>query len=112
MNTVIAGDYKGQGVLKAFGGVCITLPMFKTLKICKETVKDYEIIDKNTQISSFDAVRRANNWSFLMGNAGYAAALGAKSKRTFLIAIEFKDGKKSLLEVNDQIFRAITIALF
>lgn len=112
MNRVIAGDYKGQGVMRTMSGVSITLPMFKTVKICKENVERHEVIDKSTQVSSFDAVRRASNWSFFFGPAGYTAALGAKSKGTYRVAIQFKDGKKSLLEVDDKIFRAISFELF
>jgi len=86
--------------------------MFRTVKISRDTVENYDILDKDTQISSFDAVRRANNWSFFFGNAGYAAALGAKAKGTYRIAIQFYDGRRSLLEVDDKLYRAITIALF
>lgn len=111
MNKVIGGDYRGQGLMRTINGVNITLPFFKMIKICKDTVDSYEVLDKNAQTSSFDAVRRANNWSFFFGSSGYAAALGA-NKKTYLIAIQFKDGKRSLLEVDYKIFKSITSALF
>lgn len=112
MNKVIAGDYKGQGIMRTANGICITLPMFKTLSIRKDTVDSYEVLDKSTQTSSFDAVRRASNWSFFFGKAGYAAALGAKTKGTYRIAVRFKDGKKSLLELDEKTFYALSMELF
>lgn len=85
MNKVIAGDYKLHSVLCPLGGVPrITLPGFKVLLINKDTVESYETINEVHQ-----AGRGKNQ-----------------------ISIQFKDGKKSLLEVDDRIFRKITIALF
>ena len=44
MNRIIAGDYKGKGVLcPLFGKPGITLPMFRTLEISKDTVVSYVV---------------------------------------------------------------------
>lgn len=61
---------------------------------------------------SSSAAGRAALGALFLGPAGIAAGLGAKKKGTYWVAIQFKDGKRSLLEVNDKVFRAITIALF
>lgn len=112
MNRVIAGDYKGQGVMSSLGKVTITLPMFKTVKINKETVEEYEVINESSKKSASSAIGRAAVGAFFLGPVGVAAGLSAKSKGTHQVAILFKDGKKSLLEVDDKIFRAITVSLF
>lgn len=112
MNKVIAGDYAGQGIMKNWKTVQITLPMFKMVKITKENVANYEVLDKTMRTSSSSALGRATLASCFLGAAGVAAAMGAKQKGTYWIAIEFKDGKRSLLEVDDKLFRAITISLF
>lgn len=93
MNRVIAGDYKGKGVLcPLLGTPRITLPMFRTLEINKDTVESYEVQNEVSQM-----------WK----NANRVF-----SKDRYRIAINFKDGKRSLLEVDERIFRIITKELF
>lgn len=112
MNWVIAGDYKNTFVsVPAFGGITIG-PGLKPKKINKKTVESYEVLNETLQTSSASAIGRATLGSLLLGPAGASAALGARKRGMHWVAIQFKDGKRSLLEVNDKVFRAITIALF
>lgn len=93
MNRVIAGDYKGKGVLcPLLGKPQITLPMFKTLEISRETVESYEVQNEVSQMW-----KNANRFF---------------TKDKYRIAINFKDGKRSLLEVDERIFGIITKELF
>lgn len=93
MNRIIAGDYKGKGVLcPLFGKPGITLPMFRTLEISKDTVESYEVQNEVSQM-----------WK----NANRVF-----TKDRYRIAINFKDGKRSLLEVDERTFRIITKELF
>lgn len=46
-NSVIEGAYKFQGIAVRQGIAVITLPMFKTLKLTPETVKEWAPIDKD-----------------------------------------------------------------
>ena len=49
----------------------------------------------------------------LFGGVGMiAGALSAKSKGVHTLAILFKDGKKSLIEVDDKIYKNIMTAIF
>ena len=112
MNRVVAGDYKGQGVMSSFGSPVITLPWLKTLKIDKETVEEHEVITEESRKSATSAVGRAFVGSLFLGPVGLAAGLSAKSKGTYQIAIQFKDGKRSLLEVDGKIYKAIVQKLF
>ena len=63
MNRIIAGDYKGKGVLcPLFGKPGITLPMFRTLEISKDTVESYEVqtrtgFSRKTDIGSQSTLR-------------------------------------------------------
>lgn len=85
MNKVIAGDYKGQGVLcPLWSKPRITLPFFKIAIIDKTNVDSYEVVDRD----------------------------GSTKRGVHRVAIQFKDGKRSLLEVDDRIFKAITVELF
>lgn len=45
MNKVIAGDYKGQGLMIQKGVVVITLPMFKVVAINRRSVRSYYVIE-------------------------------------------------------------------
>ncbi len=112
MNKVIAGDYKGQGVMLNWKTAQITLPLLKVVKITKETVEEYEVLNSNEHTSTTSAIGRAAVGAFFLGPIGLAAGMGAKKKGTYHVAIQFKDGKRSLLEVDSKIFKAITISLF
>ncbi|AWO73868.1 hypothetical protein C1N76_04305 [Geobacillus thermoleovorans] len=56
--------------------------------------------------------RRGLVGSFLLGPVGLLAGLSAKTKGVHVVAIKFKDGKKSLLEVNEKIYAALMKNLF
>ena len=112
MNRVVAGDYKGQGVMVSMGTPIITLPMFKTVKINRETVSEYEVLTESSRKSAASAMGKAAVGAFFLGSVGIAAGLSAKSKGTYQIAIQFRDGKRSLLEVDDKIYKAIIRRLF
>ena len=111
MNRIIAGDYKGS-VSVNFGKPVLVFPMFKTMKINKDTVEEYEVLDERSKTSSTSALGRATLGALILGPVGLAAALGAKSKNTYYVALRFKDDKKCLLEVDGDVYKAIMKALF
>lgn len=107
-NIVISGDYKGSSVSLAWsGGVKID-----GIKLDKSNVDSYEIIDEKTRKSATSAVGRAVVGSFLLGPVGLVAGISAKKKGTHTIAIYFKNGMKSLIEVDDNIKKLIVASLF
>lgn len=106
-NQVISGDYAGKNVNFSFGTVSIA-----HIIISKKTVESFEIIDETQRKSASSAVMRAGAGALLLGPIGLAAGLSAKSKGNNLIAIVFKNGNKSLIEVDNKIKKAIVTALF
>lgn len=48
----------------------------------------------------------------LLGPVGLLAGLSAKNKDIYQIAIQLKDGKRSLLEVDDKICKALVKSCF
>ena len=49
----------------------------------------------------------------LLGPVGLlAGGLSAKNKGAYQIALAFKDGKRSLIEVDDKIYKALVASLF
>lgn len=111
-NKVIAGDYEGKLISQSFGKIFIAVGFTKTIYMDKDTVDNYEVIDETSQKSAVSAVGRAFVGGVLLGPVGWFAGVTAKSKGTHLVAVQFKDGKKSLLEVNDKIYGALMKKLF
>lgn len=106
-NKVIAGDFKGQYVTSLLGSVSAGYH-----PLTKDYVADYQVIDEKQQKSAASAVGRGALGAFLLGPIGALAAISAKEKGTYCIAVEYTDGKKSLLEVDDKIHKAIMKSLF
>ncbi|MGV3465260.1 MAG: hypothetical protein ACO1OT_08205 [Heyndrickxia sp.] len=111
-NKVIAGDYQGKAVASGFGVVFISNGFKSTIDISKETVEEYEIVDESKRKSAASAVGRGLAGSLLLGPVGLLAGLSAKSKGTHVVAIQFKDGKKSLIEIDDKIYSSLMKRLF
>ncbi|PFP29395.1 hypothetical protein COJ96_10855 [Bacillus sp. AFS073361] len=111
-NKVIAGDYEGFPVHTSFGVTQITTGFVKGIELTKNNVETYEILDETKRKSAASAVGRAFVGGVILGPVGWLAGLSAKSKGTHIIAVEFKDGKRSLLEVDDKIRTAIVKKLF
>lgn len=107
-NKVISGDYKGSSVSIAWGGGV----KIAGIKLDKSNVDYYEILDEKQRKSAVSAVGRAAIGSFIFGPVGLLAGLSAKSKGIHTIAIYFKNGMKSLLEVDDTIKKQIVSSLF
>lgn len=107
-NQVIEGDYKGSGIVTSHkGDVIIAIGFIKKILINNETVEEYELMNSESKTSGTSAVTRAAVGSFFLGPIGLLAGTTAKKKGIHIIAIQFKDGKKSLLEVDEKIYKAI-----
>lgn len=112
-NKVIAGDYEGRKISSLFGIVQIE-KIYKQPAIIfsKDVIEEYEVMDAASQKSAVSAVGRAFAGSLVLGPVGLFAGLTAKSKGTHTIALSFKDGKKSLIEVDDKINKSIMKLMF
>lgn len=71
-NEVIAGDYKGGAIVSILGEVSISKNPIGSLFLTMDTVESYEVITHEH----------------------------LKNKRAQYVAIQFRDGKKSLLELD------------
>jgi hypothetical protein len=111
-NKVIAGDYERKDISYGFGVVMIVTGFGKSVEINKDTVETYEVVDETSRKSAVSAVGRGLVGSLVLGPVGLLAGLSAKSKGTHVMAIQFKDGKKSLLEINDKVYKALMKKLF
>lgn len=112
-NKVIAGDYEGKQVLCSFGSISISIGIIKSLDVNKKTVESYELITDEHRKSAASGVARGLVGGALLGPVGLlAGGISAKNKGIYQIAIQFKDGKRSLLEVDDKIYKALIKSVF
>lgn len=114
-NMVIAGDYQGKGI-SVLGGqpqILVSHKWTDNIFIDKAGVDSYEVITEETRKSAASGVARGIVGGALLGPVGMlAGGLSAKNKGTVTLAVQFKDGKKSLLEVDDKIYKAIVQQMF
>lgn len=111
-NRVVAGDYQGKFLAASFNKIYIGVSLGKNLYLNKETVESYEVITDEQRKSAASGIARGAVGAALLGPVGLLAGLSAKNKGTYNIAIKFKDGKNSLVEVDDKIYKILMKALF
>lgn len=85
MNAVVAGDYQGKGIVfidakKGIGIVTSPLKKSTWIPLTSETIAKYEVIYDD---------------------------LFTKPGRTFRISVEFKDGKKSLIQLEEKFYKIL-----
>lgn len=107
-NKVIAGDYAGNAVSMILGVPNIITGFGKGLALGKDTVDSYELITDEHRKSAASGVARGLVGGALLGPVGMlAGGLSAKNKGIYQVAIQFKDGKRSLVEVDDKIYKVL-----
>lgn len=115
-NTVVAGDYKDCRVREFLDSIEIVTTAWNSevmTKINKNTVEAHEEISEERKRSAGNVAARGLVGAALLGPVGLAAGvLSSRKKGTHQIAIQFKDGKKSLIEVDDKIAKKINVELF
>lgn len=73
----------------------------------RSSIERYEILNDEHRKSATSAVGRELVGGALSGPVSLLAGLSAKSKDIYLLAIYFKDGNKSLIEVDGKINKRI-----
>ena len=106
-NKVIAGDYEGKTVMGGrYPGIIIK--MFAQVDLNSSTVEAYEVITDEHRKSAASGAARGLVGGALLGPVGMlAGGLSANEVGIYQIAIQFKDGKRSLIEVDDKIYKDI-----
>lgn len=108
-NAVIGGDYEGMHVF------CMAnMPAIGSdVPLNRDTVDSVDLIDDNYRKSAKSGLARGIVGGALFGTAGMiAGGLSAKNKGTYHVAVYFKDGKRSLLELDDKHYKVVMRACF
>ena len=108
-NIVVAGDYVGNSVVFKSKKVSIYISFRESKEISKETVLSYEVITEENRnlLSSFGSFSKA---ALLLGYGFEGVAMmnmAGEEYKLILVSVQFKDGKKSLLEVDGAFYKAI-----
>lgn len=106
-NKVIAGDYIGAAVSETLGTVTVG-----NITFSKHTVSSYEVITEEHRKSAVSGVVRGLVGKAVLGPVGLLAGLSARNVGTYTVAVNWKSGKKSLIEVNDKIYKLILKEMF
>lgn len=114
-NQVIAGDYNGNKIYVA-GGNQLGIGRAKDygyITICaKPRIESYELITEDKVKSGTSAILRGMAGVALIGGVGILAGLSAKNKGIYTIAIQWKNGKKSLIEIDDKLYKKFVAEMF
>lgn len=112
-NMVIAGDYRGKAVSSVGGAVQIFTDFKNYVLLDKYGVESYDVITEDIRKSAASGVIRGAVGSALLGPVGMlAGGLSAKNKSVVTIAVRFKDGKNSLLELDEKMYKRFVQAMF
>ncbi|MOA54896.1 hypothetical protein D3C78_1785910 [compost metagenome] len=90
----------------------LVLGVFNKIELNKQSIDSYELVDEEHQTSAASAVGRGLVGGALLGPVGLLAGLSAKKKGTYRIVLNWKDGKRSLVEANDKVYKALMRILF
>lgn len=78
----------------------------------KQTVSSYELLTEDKVKSGSSAIVRGALGAALLGPVGLLAGLSAKNKGIYLVAVEWKTGQKSLLEMDDKLYKYFLKGMF
>lgn len=119
-NKVLSGDYvdesvriEGLGTQLVFGyGKDNDLFTTTHITLDKSTVESYEVLTEDKVKSASSTILRAGAGALLLGPVGLLAGVSGKTKGIYNVAILFKDGKKSLIEIDDKHYKVLMKILF
>lgn len=105
INTVLEGQFKNKPIRGYNGCYVVTGRGFN-----KRTVKNYTIIDENNknQYSIWKGILGVT----LLGSIGAVAGIGGKKKKEYIIAIEWTQGEKSLIYIDDETYKEFLKGMF
>jgi hypothetical protein len=116
---VIAGDYEGKSIFihdNSIPYISVKSSFFgerEEVLLSKDIIDSYEVITDEHTKSAASGIARGIVGGVLLGPVGMlAGALSAKNKSKHTIAIQFKNGKKSLIEVEGSAYKALTKEFF
>lgn len=102
-NVVLSGDYAGSTVVADRSGKLVLMANTGApIYLDATTVAKYEVLNDNQSRSTGSAVKRAVVGNALLGRKGMiAGAATAKKNTSYEVGVDFKDGKRSLIQMDE-----------
>lgn len=112
-NEVIAGDYAGRKVRCKRNRIIFDRAFDTPIEVDDATVSRYEVIDQESTKNLTSTLSRGLVGNALFGPVGMmAGVMSAKNATAVLVSIEFKNGDKSLIEIDKSIYKVLLKILF
>lgn len=109
---VIAGDYKNYEVV-TYGSKCYFEHWLNSISVNKNSISRYEIVSDIEKHPFWGTLVKGLIGKTLFGTIGAASAMSTSlGRKVYIISIEFKNGKRSLIEVPDTDYRSVLRALY
>lgn len=105
-NIVLEGKYKNSKI-KGTSDLRIVDNM---MLICKNQVKSYTVIDESNK-DQYSFWKGALGVA-LLGGIGAVAGLRGKKNKEYLVALEWKDGDKSLISIDENNYKVLVANMF
>ena len=116
-NRVITGDYRGYHIKSSWGKVRLKPPLFSQhrnhIEIDRNSVRRYEVITCDHRKNAVSSIIRGLIGKYLFGSVGMiGGAMSAKNTGIYTLSLEFHNGERSLIEIDDRIYKAIIKCTF
>lgn len=113
-NKVIAGAYNGYVVQHSSKDIFLCPSTFSMdmTRLNKQTVDSYDLITEDKVKSGSSAILRGAVGAAVLGPVGLLAGLSAKNKGIYTIAIQWKNGNQSLIEIDDVKYKSFVKGMF
>ena len=109
---VIAGDYNNYDVI-AYGRKCYFSHWIDQVPLNRKTVLRYEIISDVSKHPFWGTLIKGAISKAIFGNLGMAASVSSSvGRKSFIISIEFRNGKRSLIEIIDDDLKSVLSAIY
>lgn len=109
INYILEGKYKNEKI-KSFSDSLYLPNVDHGYYMYKSNISSYTVIDE-TNKDQYSFWKGALGVA-LFGGIGAVAGIGGKNKKEYLIAIEWKDGDKSLILINDEYYKVFVKSMF
>lgn len=112
-NRVINGEHIGCKVINIDNQMLVISKGTRNVPLSKRTVSNILEINKESNKSISNTVGRSIVGGALLGGVGaITGAVTSKSDISHTVMIQFKDGKKSLIEIDDKLYGILNMSLF
>lgn len=112
INIVLEGKYKNEKI-KAFSNKVYLPNVEGGYFLTPIHINSYNVIDETTKNSTEYSYWRGRLGEFLMDSpSGLLMGKVNRTYKEYLISIEWKDGEKSLIAIDDKFYKSFLIGMF